>query len=378
MSRVYLDSASVAPLRPVARAAMTAALDLPTADPGRLHTEAMEVRAHLEHARDQVAGLLGARPSEVILNASASEGIATVVRGTLKGSTGSTAVVVGSAVEHSAVRLAAGDHFVPIPITGEGLVEVGALEAVLTRVHDQGRQVALVAIQMGNHEMGAVQDLPGLLPVAQEREIPTLVDAAQAAPWVPIAVRSLEPTFLTISGPKLGGPLGSGALVVKRGKRTAPLIVGGSQERGRRAGLENVPAAIGLGAACEELTSTLTDEIEHVGSLTLHLRNGLALVPGVSLFGPMATSARLPHLVCCGIEGVEPQAVLIELDRAGIAAHSGSACASEDLEPSPVLAAMGVDADHSLRLSAHRESTTADIDRVLEVLPGILERLRSL
>ncbi|NNF53381.1 MAG: aminotransferase class V-fold PLP-dependent enzyme [Acidimicrobiales bacterium] len=376
MSRIYLDSASVAPLRSAAKEAVLAGLNLPTADPGRLHTEAMEVRAHLEHAREQVAVLLGARPSEIIFNSSASEGIATVVKGML--STSPDGVVVGTAVEHSAVRLSAGDSFVPVPVTGEGLVTVDALRQTLADQTRVGRPIVLLALQLGNHEMGAVQPIANLLNVARDVRIATLVDAAQAAPWRTIDVRSLEPNYLTISGPKLGAPLGTGALMVQRGQRTAPFIMGGAQERGRRAGLENVPAAMGLGAACDELAESIQREIDHVSALTLMLRDGLADLDGVTLFGPEAPEHRLPHLVCCGLDRIEPQAVLIDLDRAGIAAHSGSACASEELEPSPVLAAMGVDADRSLRFSLHRHSTMADVQRVLDVLPGSLARLRAL
>ncbi len=355
---------------------MLAGLDLPTADPGRLHTEAMEVRAHLEHAREQVAGLLGSRPSEIVLNASASEGIATVVKGLL--STSPNGLVVGSAVEHSAVQLSAGAAFVPVPVTRQGLVTVEALKQTIVNQSSVGRPIVLVAIQLGNHEMGAVQPVADLVQVARDLGIPTLIDAAQAAPWLAIDVRSFEPTYLIISGPKLGAPLGTGALMVQRGKRTPPFMVGGSQERGRRAGLENVPAAMGLGAACGELTESLQTEIHHVSALSMTLRDGLSVLDGVTLFGPEKPEHRLPHLVCCGLERIEPQAVLIELDRAGIAAHSGSACASEELEPSPVLAAMGVDADRSLRFSLHRQSTVADVQRVLEVLPASLARLRAL
>ncbi len=356
--------------------AMLAGLQLPTADPGRLHTEAMEVRAHLEHAREQVAGLLGSRPSEIVLNSSASEGIATVVKGLL--STSPNGLVVGSAVEHSAVRLSAADSFVPVPVTREGLVTMEALRQTLADQASGGRPIVLIAIQLGNHEMGAVQPIADLVQIARELGIPTLVDAAQAAPWLAIDVRSFEPTFLTISGPKLGAPLGTGALLVQRGKRTPPFTVGGSQERGRRAGLENVPAAMGLGAACAELAETLQTEIHHVRSLTKTLRDGLFNLDRVAIFGPDSSGQRLPHLVCCGVERVEPQAVLIELDRAGIAAHSGSACASEELEPSPVLAAMGVDSDRSLRFSLHRHSTVGDVQRVLDILPASLARLRAL
>jgi cysteine desulfurase len=352
---------------------MREALELPSADPSRLHSEALEVRAHLEHARETVAGFVGCRPSEVVFMSSATEAIATTVRGA-RAKRGPESVVIGPAVEHSAVREAAGEHFRPVPVSRDGLLDVDAFLALL----EQEPLIALVACQLGNHEMGAVQPIAEIAAQCNKRRLMLLVDAAQAAPWMPIDFGSMGADFLAISGPKLGGPPGSGALLVRRGKRIPPLLVGGAQERGRRAGLENTPAALGFAAACQELESNQPVEIADAGSYTDRLRRGLAAIEGVEIFGPRDRAHRLPHLVCAGIAQIEPQAVLLELDRRGIAAHSGSACASEDLEPSPVLAAMGLDAHRSLRFSVHAETTPEDIDAVLAALPPILTSLRTL
>ena len=181
-----------------------------------------------------------------------------------------------------------------------------------------------------------------------------------------------------MSAHKLGGPAGVGALLVRRGLRLRPLLLGGDQERARRAGLEPVAAIVGFGAAAGALHGD-TLEREAVAQRALTDRVVAGRARASTACGSTATlSPRLPHLVCLGIDGIEPQAVLLGLDRAGVAAHSGSACSSEALEPSPVLEAMGVDAHRSLRLSVGWSSTDADIDAALAALPGILAHLRSL
>jgi cysteine desulfurase len=202
------------------------------------------------------------------------------------------------------------------------------------------------------------------------------VDAAQAAGRAAIAFDDLGADLLSVSGHKLGAPAGTGALLVRRGLRIPPLLLGGDQERARRAGIEPVPALVGLGAAAEELSTTMTDEIARAERFTDRLAAAAAAVDGVARYG--STEHRLPHLVCLGIEGIEPQGVLLGLDRAGIAAHSGSACSSESLEPSPVLEAMGVDAHRSLRLSVGWSTTDADVDALAAALSPTVDRLRAL
>jgi cysteine desulfurase len=182
--------------------------------------------------------------------------------------------------------------------------------------------------------------------------------------------------LVSVSAHKMGGPPGLGALLVRRGLRLRPLLVGGDQERARRAGLENAPAIIGWGAASAALQSSLTAEVQWQQRATERLRQELARWPGITVFGH--PTLRLPHIVCLGIDGIEPQAVLLGLDQRGIAAHSGSACASEDLLPSPVLEAMGVDAQRSLRLSFGWSSTDADIEALLIALPEVIGYLRGL
>jgi cysteine desulfurase len=174
---------------------------------------------------------------------------------------------------------------------------------------------------------------------------------------------------MSVSAHKLGGPAGIGALLVRRGLRLRPLLVGGDQERARRAGLENVPAIVGFAAAAELAP---TDE----RALTDRVLAAVPSLDGVQVYGD--PERRLPHIVCLGIDGIEPQAVLLGLDRAGIAAHSGSACSSEALEPSPVLHAMGVDAHRSLRISVGWSSTEDDIDELLKALPEVIASLRAL
>ena len=203
------------------------------------------------------------------------------------------------------------------------------------------------------------------------------VDAAAGAGHDPIAFDDLGADLLSVSAHKLGGPPGVGALLVRRGLRIRPLLVGGDQERARRAGLEPVPAIAGFGAAAAALTD---DALEREAAVQQDLTDGIlsavASIDGVRVYGDPVD--RLPHLVCLGIDGIEPQAVLLGLDRAGVAAHSGSACSSEALEPSPVLEAMGVDAHRSLRLSVGWSSTPADVDAALTALPEILTSLRRL
>ena len=194
---------------------------------------------------------------------------------------------------------------------------------------------------------------------------------------MPVDLGALGADLVSFSGHKLGGPPGTGGLFVRRGVRLAPLLLGGDQERARRAGMENVPAAVGLGAAAAALADgALAAEEPEARRRTARLVDGLTAIDGVTLLGDPDPDGRLPHLVCVAVEGVEPQAVLLGLDQAGVAAHSGSACASEGLEPSPVLEAMGVDAQRSLRLSVGWSTTDADVEAAVaataEVVAGLV------
>jgi cysteine desulfurase len=373
-ARSYLDHASTSPLRPDARAALVAALDA-AGDPGRIHAEGLTTRVTVEQARHDVAALLGARPREVVFTSGATEAIAAACWGAA--SRGGHQIV--PAVEHSAVRHAATRHgeVTIVPVDGKGRVDVDEL---LAAVRDD---TALVHLQWGNHEVGTTQPVAEAVAACRERGVLVHVDAAQAVGRVPVGFRALGADLLSVSAHKFGGPPGVGALLVRQGLRLPPLLVGGDQERARRAGLENVPALAGFGAACAGLAGDGGAGVEADGAeqrrLTGRILVALDATPGLDglrVYGD--PDGRLPHIVCLGVEGIEPQSVLLGLDRAGIAAHSGSACSSESLEPSPVLEAMGVDAHHSLRLSVGWSTTDADIDRLLEALPPVLADLRAL
>jgi cysteine desulfurase len=250
-----------------------------------------------------------------------------------------------------------------------------------------------VHLQWGNHEVGTVQPVAEAVVACRERGVLVHVDAAQAAGRARVEFRALGADLLSVSAHKLGGPAGVGALLVRRGLRLPPLLVGGDQERARRAGLENVAALAGFGAVAGALAADsgarllaeaadqrrLTDRVLAAVGAPTGPDGAVELAPGLDglvVYGDPVD--RLPHIVCLGVEGVEPQAVLLGLDRAGVAAHSGSACSSESLEPSPVLEAMGVDAHHSLRISVGWSTTDADIDRLLAALPSVLADLRAL
>ncbi|MDP1819212.1 MAG: cysteine desulfurase family protein [Acidimicrobiales bacterium] len=369
MTRHYLDHASTSPARPEAIAAMVATLGRPGGDPGRIHAEGLEARVAVETARGQVAQFLGTRPRSVVFTSGATEAIATACWG----AAGRSPHQVLAAVEHSAVRRAAEANgtVTVVPVDGEGRVGPEALLDAVTA------DTAVVHLQWGNHEVGTLQAVEEVAAGCRERGVLLHVDAAQAAGHLPIRFDDLGIDLLSVSAHKLGGPGGVGALLVRRGLRLRPLLLGGDQERARRAGLEPVAAIAGFGAAAAVLDeTTLAAEAHTQRRLTDRIVAEVADLEGVRVYG--SPTERLPHVVCLGIDGIEPQAVLLGLDRAGVAAHSGSACSSEALEPSPVLEAMGVDAHRSLRLSVGWSSTEADVDAALGALPGILAHLRSL
>ncbi len=344
-------------------------------DPSRMHAEALAARYEIEQARQQVADCFGARSREVVFTSGATESIAAAVRG----ASHRGAHHVLSAVEHSAVRLSverleAGDHGATVVgVDSTGRVDPAEMAAAV------GADTGVVHCQWANHEVGTVQPVAEVVAACRERSPDALihVDAAAAAGRVHIDFVEIGADLMSISAHKFGGPPGIGALLVRRGLRLVPLLEGGDQERARRAGFENGAAIAGFGAACAALEDGgLEQEAQQAQSQTEKLRELAQSIEGVVEYGH--PTQRLPHLVCLGISDVEPQAVLIALDRAGVAAHSGSSCASESLEPSPVLEAMGVDARHSLRLSVGWSTTDEDVEAAAQALQESLAELRKL
>jgi cysteine desulfurase len=347
------------------------------ADPGRLHREGRVTRVAIEDARERVAMLFGARPREVVFTSSGTEAVNTAVWSAVARARdrGSEGHVVTTAVEHSAVfescaRCA--DDVTVVGVDRHGRFEP---DAVLDAIRDD---TALVSVQLANHEVGTLQPAAAVVAGARERGATVHVDACAAAGHTCIAFDELGADLCSVTSHKLGGPKGAAALLVRRGLRFPTFVVGGAQERARRGGIEDVPAIVGYGAAAAELLGGgLEAEAGRARALTERLAvETLAAVADVERFGDPVD--RLPHLVCVGVGGVEAEPILLALDQHGVAVHSGSSCSSEMLEPSPVLGAMGVDADHSLRASVGWNSTDADVDAFLDVFPGIVERFRRL
>jgi cysteine desulfurase len=237
----------------------------------------------------------------------------------------------------------------------------------------------LVSVQLANHEVGTVQTgVAAIVAAAHQRGVLVHVDACAAAGHLAVDFAGLGADLCSITAHKLGGPKGAAALLVRRGLRVPPFIVGGAQERARRGGIENVPAIVGFGVAADELADgdRLASEADEARVLTDRLLTAALAVDDVTQLGDPDT--RLPHLVCLGVGGVEAEPVLLALDQRGIAVHSGSSCSSEALEPSPVLAAMGVDADKSLRPSVGWNTTDGDVDAFCAAFPEVVAKLRAL
>jgi cysteine desulfurase len=380
VARAYLDHASTTPPRPEAVAAAAHVLTLPAADPGRLHEEGRVVRDALESARQQVADLLAVTPREVVFTSGATEAINAAVWGITRGAPG--APVLLADVEHSAVREAssrlAPTELLAVDITAR--LDVDALAARLAS--PTLSKPALVHCQWANHEVGTLQPVHQVVELCRAAGVPVHVDAAAAAGHLPLDLAALGADLVSLSAHKLGGLPGAGALIIRRGLRIEPLLVGGEQERARRGGLEALPALMAFGAAAAALAADgqrlLLEEAARARQQIVAITEAAIAVGHVHLVGPPLGTDRLPNLACLGVEGVEAEPVLIGLDRAGVAVHSGSACSSESIEPSPVLEAMGVDASRSLRVSVGWTTTPADVAAFATAFPEVVGTLRAL
>jgi cysteine desulfurase len=379
VTRAYLDHASSTLLRPAALDAMLPFLRGNPGDPGRVHSDGRVTRVAIEDARVAVAGLVGARPREVVFTASGTEAVNTAVwgaitRGAERGA--DRGHVVTTAVEHSAVLESCQRGDTDVSLVGvdrSGRFDAAAVSAACRP------DTVLVSVQLANHEVGTVQTaLPAIISAARERNVLVHVDACAAVGHVPLDFRDLDADLCSITGHKLGGPKGAAALLVRRGVRLPAFVVGGAQERARRAGIEDVPAIVGFGAAAAELArdDRLVAEAAVARDQTDELLAAALAVAGVTQLGDPV--GRLPHLVCLAIGGVEAEPVLLGLDQHGVAVHSGSSCSSETLEPSPVLAAMGVDAERSLRPSVGWSTTGPDVAAFAAAFSEVVGKLRAL
>jgi cysteine desulfurase len=256
------------------------------------------------------------------------------------------------------------------------------VDAVAARLADPARpKPALVHCQWANHEVGTVQPVHEIVALCRAAGVPVHVDAAAACGHLVIDAEALGADLVSVSAHKIGGLPGAGALLIRRGSRFEPLIVGGEQERARRAGLEALPALVAFGAAADALGANgqrlLHAEAGRARGQIAALTTAATAVDDVTVVGPPGED-RLPSLLCLGVHGVEAEPVLIGLDRAGVAVHSGSACSSESIEPSPVLEAMGVDASHSLRVSVGWSTTDEDVAAFARAFADVVAGLRAL
>jgi len=377
-ARIYLDHNATSPLRPEARMAMERVFGLSHANPSSMHLEGREARALLDHARLAVSNLAGCRPQEVVFTSGGSEAIAAAVRGVCDRAPDDRRRIVVGGGEHSAVlesaRLAArrGGLVVPVSSGQDGRVDIDRFLMHL------GPDVALACLQWANNETGVIQPIEEIGRACRERGVPFLVDAVQAAGKVEIGLQRSYADMMAVSGHKIGGPQGIGALIVRSGVVLAPLIAGGAQEKRRRGGTENVAGIAGFGAAAEMAVTEIREESRRLLRMRAHVETRLReFYPTVRFHGQVAS--RLPNTVNFAIPGVSGEMLTIALDLAGIAVSTGSACASGAVEPSHVLLDMGFEEDEAraaVRVSLGWSTTTDEVEEFLTRFPEVVEQVR--
>ncbi len=376
---IYMDYNATTPVHPEVLEAFLPFYRDSFGNPSSIHWAGRRVKAAVEEAREKLAGFLGCEPVEVIFTSGGTEADNMAIKGVASAERGKGDHLITTRVEHPAVLNTClyleqkGYDVTRLEVNREGLPDLARLEACITD------RTILISAMYANNETGTVFPVGEIGAIAARRRIPFHCDAVQAAGKVPIDCREMNASLLALSGHKLGAPQGIGALVVRRGVKLYPLIHGGSQERNRRAGTENVAGIVALGKACELAQASLGTESGRLAGLRDRLENGiLAQLPDVRINGD--GGKRLPNTTNISFAGVEADSLLANLDLAGIAVSSGAACASGVLRTSHVLAAMGVEpglAKGSIRFSLGRENSAADVESLLAQLPGIVERLRA-
>ncbi len=382
---VYLDHNATTPLRAEVVEAMGETLAATWGNPSSIHAVGRRARAAVEGARQEVAALVGATPEEVVFTSGGTEGNHLAIRGLAveaararRASLGGRAPhVVSSPLEHPSVTGALaelrreGFEITLLPCDEQGRLDPAALAEALRA------ETVLVTLALANHEIGNVYPIRVFAELARARGARFHTDAVQAAGRLPVDFRALGVDALTLSGHKLYGPKGIGAVVLGRPTAAHPLAPGGHQERERRAGTENVAGIVGLGAAARLARAELDETAARIGALRAELERRLLALPGARLHG--APEARVPGTTNVGFAGVDGELVLINLDLEGICVSTGAACTSGTLTPSPVLRALGLspaDAREGVRFSLGRGTTADEVERVGRLLPGILERVR--
>jgi cysteine desulfurase len=364
--RVYLDWNATTPLRSEARAAMAAALDI-TGNPSSVHAEGRQARRLVEEARAAVANAVRALPRNVVFTSGGTEANALALQPGLRHSKGlGTERLVVSAIEHGSVL--AGGRFSPDVISAVGVARSGVLDLDQLREALEGKPPALVSIMLANNETGAVQPVPEAAEIVHAAGGILHVDAIQALGKIALDINSLKADLLTLSAHKIGGPKGVGAVVLAEGLQGfEPLLRGGGQELGRRAGTENITGIAGFGAAVKAAVGSLSRDAGRLEELRNRLEQGLRQTYGMIVFSDHAK--RLPNTTLFTVPRLRAETAVIGFDLAGIAVSSGSACSSGKVQRSHVLEAMGFDpeiAQGAVRLSLGWSTSSTEIDRCLE------------
>lgn len=376
---LYLDNNATTQPDPVVVAAMLPYLTEFYGNPSSMHTFGGQVGKAIQEARENVAALLGAEPTEIIFTSCGTEGNNTAIRAALAAQLERNHIIT-TQVEHPCVLNVCkqlekqGYKVTYLSVDRKGQLDLLELEAALTG------NTALVTTMYANNETGTIFPIEEIGALAKAYGATFHVDAVQAVGKIPLDLKSSTIDLLTLSGHKLHAPKGVGALYVKRGFRFRPFLLGGHQERGRRAGTENVAGIVGLGKAAELELQEMAEATKREAKLRNRLEKTLlATIPDCEVNGDIKN--RLPNTTNIGFKYIEGEAILLSLDKFGICASSGSACTSGSLEPSHVLQAMGLPytiLHGSIRFSLCRYTTDKEIDKVLEVMPGIVQRLRDL
>ncbi|MCA1833709.1 MAG: cysteine desulfurase family protein [Actinomycetota bacterium] len=369
MDEIYLDHASTTRPHPAAIEAMSGAADL-FADPARLYGAARRARMALDDARARIALALSGRPEEIVFTSGGTEScnLAVVAAALAARAARKPPRVVVSAIEHTAVLEAArsldGFEVIELPVSSSGITDLDALRDAMP--------AGVVSIQTANQEIGTMQDVAAAASIARSAGALFHTDACMTVGNVPSSVAGVD--LLSASAHKFYGPKGAGFLWVRRGVRVRPMLVGDDRERHRRAGLENLPAIMGMAAALEARLAEIPTEVPRLFELSSRLRTALpSLIPDVVVHGD--PSSCLPGLVAFSVPHIEGESLVLLLDAKGIGVHSGSSCTSTPTEPSHVLAAIGARTHGSLRVSFGRSSRDADADALLRELPVVVEQL---
>jgi cysteine desulfurase len=378
--RIYLDHAATTPTHPEVVKAMLPYFSEAFGNPSSIHSYGQEAKGAVEEARTKVAQLIGARSEEIVFTSGGTEADNSVLKGIALANEHKGNHIITTPIEHPAVLEACkflekrGLKITCLPVDKYGLVDPDDVKRVIT-----GKTI-LISVIHANNEVGTIEPVEEIGEIAREAGVYFHSDAVQTAGHIPVNVDELRVDLLAISGHKLYGPKGVGALYVRKGTRLVSLIHGGEQEKRRRAGTENVPAIVGLGRAVELAGQEMDKEIERQAGLRDKLVKGLMeRIDHIRLNGH--PRKRLPNNVNISIDFVEGESMLLNLDLEGICASTGSACSSASLEPSHVLLALGLypeQAHGSLRFTLGRENSEADVERVLDVLPGIVAKLRAM